>query len=188
MAFHPLSGGRVLLATGAENAALRIGVGESPLGLPFRFDVLADTFHAVTNGGTYKSLHFDPNLDDALKSISWSEASTGLFLFVSGAREMIRSFKIECSDSSEEPGLQIGVLPWLRGPQAGEFLDTRVMALETVVVDREKEKRLIVAGYSDGLLRVSKVISDIRLIPRCQQLTCCIFRPGSPTTRRNRSR
>jgi hypothetical protein len=54
---------------------------------------------AVDAANEPRVVYSDTTLTAALKSVAWSQSSSGLFLFASGARETIRACKVDAAVS-----------------------------------------------------------------------------------------
>ncbi|ORY89597.1 hypothetical protein BCR35DRAFT_154178 [Leucosporidium creatinivorum] len=134
-----------IVATGAENAVLKISL-------------LHPSSHALL------PLFTDSSIPSALKSICWSISPSGLFLFASGAGEMLLVSRVNISSAPEsEASVRVNVRPWAQAKaitgaeEEKEKGQVRVMdmAVCPLPVDAEGgERHLALTGWSDGKLRV----------------------------------
>ncbi|GAA6044593.1 hypothetical protein JCM8097_007445, partial [Rhodosporidiobolus ruineniae] len=135
--------GRVLLASAAENGVLTI----------------SELDEATS---TLRTLYINPFLPSSLKSLEWSSSpspstssSTApeqerYTLFASGTRCLLCAFSVTLSPSSPPAG-ELRVLPsGMVLADEGEEVRTMAMA----VVPLEDGTRAVVAGYSDGSIKV----------------------------------
>lgn len=110
-------------------------------------------------------LFTDSSIPSALKSICWSLSASALYLFASGAGEMLLVLRVEVSSAREsEMGVRVNVQPWVQAEaitspeEEKEKGQVRVMDMGVrsfPVSDDQDERHLVLTGWSDGKLRVS---------------------------------
>jgi hypothetical protein len=149
--FYRLDDEMVLLATGAENASLRISSGRSTFFLCLQrgFFFSDGGNNLVDSHGHVTTLFSDAALTAALKQVVWASSKDGTLLFVCGARELLRVFRVRWDDEEGIDVLPVGV-----AEAATSDAETRIMDCDVIQLDAAEGLFLVVCGYSDGALRV----------------------------------
>jgi hypothetical protein len=104
----------------------------------------------VDSLGNSTTLFSDATLTAALKQVVWIPSQSGVLLFVCGARELLRAFRVHWN-----VGEGIDVMPL--GATASAVTtdaETRIMDCDGVSIDIASGLHLLVCAYSDGSLRV----------------------------------
>lgn len=181
-----LRAGYDIIATGSEDAILRLSQGE--LDERMHLQRASDPLPPIVGAnGALFSLHVDRQVPEGLKSLSWSNATDArdavgderLLLFGAGASQAVYAWSITApSESARNDATipEICVTPISNGsslvPNQGNTDGPRTMAMD---VWSEGSRHVLVTASSDGKIRVSdqaELVSE-----ECSANDCTSLRP-----------
>jgi hypothetical protein len=162
-----------IVASAAENGVLAISQREQ---LTSRFlDPIQLTFLTllVLRDNSLRPLYINRYLPSSLKSLAFSTTTLSqngstTILYTCGTRELLTAFDIEvvstheeATTAEEEKLVEVRVLE--RGMILADIEGGEVRTMDIALIETKQEgERLVISGYSDGKLKVSRISSIAR--------------------------